>query len=464
MRPSVAAFLSFLWPGLGQAYRGERNRAIGQALPVIAAAVVGAGAILWLGSLVVVAYLFNPIVSLTLIAVTAALGAWRAWSIVDALRASEPLPSRRGHLALAVVLVAATVVSHAWVGWSLFSFYRAGQQIYEPIGVVDPGQPTPQPTDQPTQSPTLEPGQTARPTASPSPTRVPTPLPGANERVTILFIGVDNTHGPDRGLTDTLIVASFDPQTNSLAMISIPRDTGRLQMYSGGVYRNRINGLMQAAARDPDAYPDGPLGTLINEVSYLVGIPVNYYARIDIGGFTRLIDLVGGIDVTLEHEIDDPTYQFSPTEVGFHLLPGTYHLDGKLATAYARSRHGSGNSDYERAARQQQILLALRARVNDPQILLNLPGLLDAVSEIVRTDAPLDRLPDIVAIVQRSHAAGTEHIVLAPPEYADRAFDPSGQPTSMTELDMTALAELSIRLFGDESRYARADAQPVAGP
>lgn len=447
MRPSLAAFLSFLWPGLGQAYRGQRNRALAQAIPIIVAVAATIVAIAWLGPLVLVAYLFNPAVSLGLIVVVAALGAWRAWSVVDALRDPAPLASRPRHAIVAGLLIVAVAVSHAWVGWSLFSFYRAGQQMYEPIvGVI----PTPAPSTGPTAPPTLKPGETAGPTSEPTPPAAP--LPGASERVTILFVGVDNTHGPERGLTDTLIVASFDPRTNSLAMISLPRDTGRLPYYDGGTWPNRINNLMQTAARNPTEFPDGSMGTLVNELSYLVGIPIDYYARIDIGGFTRLIDLVGGIDVTLDYEIDDPGYQFSPTEIGFHLAPGQYHLDGKLATAYARSRHGG--TDYQRAARQQQILLALRSRLNDPWTLTNLPALLEATSEIVRTNAPLDRLPDIVSIVARSDRAGTENVVLAPPDYAGRAFSDAGDPTSMTELKMDAVAELSIRLFGDDSRYA----------
>ena len=216
---------------------------------------------------------------------------------------------------------------------------------------------------------------------------------------------MDNTHSRQFGLTDTLIVASFDPKTQSLDMISIPRDTARLPYYAGGQWLSRINGLMASAGRHPDSFPDGPMGTLVKEVEYIVGIPIDYYAQIDIAGFSALIDAVGGVDVTIETPLDDPGYQFSPTEIGFHLDPGTHHLDGKYATAFARSRHGS--SDYDRAARQQKVLLALRAKLNDPQTLLNLPNIVDSASQVVRTNAPLDRLPDLVSIAQHSQVADT---------------------------------------------------------
>ncbi len=148
-----------------------------------------------------------------------------------------------------------------------------------------------------------------------------------------------------------------------------------------------------------------------------------------------------------------PPTSSRPTETGFFLDAGPHHLDGKLATAYARSRHGPGNSDYERARRQQQILLALRSKLNDPRLFTNLPGLLYVLSNIIRTDAPLDRLPEIVSIALASATAEPTRIVLSPPRYADRAFNSSGEATTATVLNMDAIAELSRELFGSDSRY-----------
>jgi len=71
----------------------------------------------------------------------------------------------------------------------------------------------------------------------------------------------------------------------------------------------------------------------------------------------------------------------------------------------------------------------------------------------VRTNAPLDRWPEIVQIAERSRDADTRHLVLSPPRYAGHVIGDFG-PTSMTQLDMDAVAELSIELFGSDSRYA----------
>ncbi|MGZ8815265.1 MAG: LCP family protein [Mycobacterium sp.] len=438
----LAALLSFIWPGLGQAYRGLRRRAAQQALPPALALLALVVTVFTIGPIVSVIHLLNPVISLGAVALIAVLGVWRAFSIFDAAR-----PHNLRAYAAATILIALVVASHAWLGGVALSFYEAGQTIHEPVA------PGPSPSTEPPPA-SADPGSSpgANPTNAPTPDPLD-PLPGTTGRVTVLLIGIDNTHTEDRGLTDTLMVSSFDPMGQSLTMISIPRDTGRLPYYAGGEYAQRINTLMQTAARNPDEYPDGPVGTLVNEVSYIVGVPIDYSARIDIAGFTTLVDAVGGIDVVLEEPINDPGYQFLPPERGFFLEAGPHHLDGKLATAYARSRHGAGNSDYDRAKRQQQILLALREKLNNPFIIANASALVSAVAQIIRTDAPLERLPEIVDIALRSRDAATTNIVLRPPNFAHSVIGADGRPTSMTQLTMDAVALLSVELFGTDSRY-----------
>ena len=477
-RPGVQAFLSFVWPGLAQALRGQYWRALIQAAPQFVF-VVGIVLIAVIrGPLILGAYLLNPTISLSLLVVVLVLAIWHLWSIADALgwpifrraragaiagpgtlsgpgslaaaRAlaatdegrfpgltSVPTPGPAAK-AWATVLMALVLVFHAWLGYTLVAFYRTSQAIYEPpppISVL------------PSSSTTPAPGASSGTSSTPSP-----PLPGTNGRVTVLLVGLDNTHGDLLALTDTLMVASFDPNQDTLAMISLPRDTAHLPYYAGGTWLPRINSLRQAAVRSPASFPDGPMGTLVNEMSYLVGIPIDYYAVVGIAGFSQLIDAVGGVDINVPKAVNDPGYQFSANEIGFYVAPGWHHFDGKYGTAYARSRHGS--SDYARAQRQQQLLLALRSKLSDPSVITNLPGILDAAAQLIRTNAPLDRLPDLLQIVMRSSAADTTNLVLDPPNYAGRVFNSAGEPTSMTQLNMDAVAQLSIQLFGSDSRYA----------
>ena len=80
-------------------------------------------------------------------------------------------------------------------------------------------------------------------------------------------------------------------------------------------------------------------------MSYLVGIPINYYAWMDVGGFVKMIDAVGGIDVNNPEVIADPTYDWlDGSPHGFYLSAGPHHLDGRDALAYVRSRHTFGDT------------------------------------------------------------------------------------------------------------------------
>jgi LCP family protein required for cell wall assembly len=126
-------------------------------------------------------------------------------------------------------------------------------------------------------------------------------------------------------------------------------------------------------------------------VSQILGIPVNHTMTIDFGGFRKLIDAVGGVDINVPEPVDDWNYP-DDTYGRFHLeIPaGFQHMDGEVALQYARSRHGS--SDIERAKRQQAILQAIRAKLLTPEQLPNLPGyLVQGASEV---DTSLS-LPDL---------------------------------------------------------------------
>jgi LCP family protein required for cell wall assembly len=454
VKAAKAAVLSFIWPGLGQAYLGRRTIAwmLGGPPLLLLLVIVALG--LTTSPLVIAVHLLNPPLAILATLFVLVLGLVRVFSIFEA---AEPGDRRSSILAVALVVLVA--ITHAWLADSTWAFYRAGQAIHEEFASGEqPGQPgQPDPSLDP-DAPTTDPLATPDPNATPSPR--PSVLPGVNSRVTVLLVGVDNTPVIEHGLTDTLFVASLEPVTDSLTMVSLPRDVGRLPLYSGGTYLPRVNTLMQSADRHPEDYPDGAMGTLVKEMSYLVGIPIDYYARIDIAGFRSLVDAVGGVDVVVETAVHDPGYGFSPTEIGFDLEPGPHHLDGKYATAYARSRHGS--SDYDRARRQQQILLALRNRLYDPTVLARLPEIVDAVSSIVRTDAPLDRLPEILQIALSTDQAATRQIVLGPPKYAHGADGATG---GLNQLDMLAVEQLSIELFGPDSLYAVASAaRPTATP
>ena len=117
--------------------------------------------------------------------------------------------------------------------------------------------------------------------------------------------------------------------------------------------------------------------------------------------------------------INDPTYSRPRRNqtVGFYLAAGPHHLDGWTALAFVRSRKGIGDNDFTRADRQQQLLAAMREKLTAQNLLLVLPGLLDAVKSTIATDVPGDRIPDLAQAVQDADMSHLRRIVLQPPDY-----------------------------------------------
>ncbi len=436
--PAIAAFLSFVWPGLGQWYAGRPRAALLFAVPVAAVLLL---LLIWIAGGLdrALVDLLLPAVAVTFIVLIIAEGAWRIAALVHAAWLTGGRPAfREPPVGGAVVaLTFLVVVSHIWAASVAWSLYQASGRVFDPpvAGPVASGGPTP--SD----------GFQATPQATPE---------TKESRINILLTGIDSSELRHHALTDTLIVVSVDPLTGDVAMVSFPRDIARFTMSNGELFPRKINSLMQEADKDPVKYPDGGLPTLIRELGYLLGVPIHYYAAVDLDGFRKLVDTVGGVTVDNPRAINDPTYGgWLDGHIGFRLTKGVHHLDGETALAYARSRRGSGDNDFTRARRQQQLLLALRARLTDPTLLPQLPAIIEAGSNTLRTNFPRDRLQEMLAVGQAIESDdGIRRVVLGPP-YAKNA--PAGTPGGyQLIIDLDRLAKLSIELFGADSRYATA--------
>lgn len=436
--PAVAAFLSFLWPGLGQWYAGRTRAAAIFAVPIAAMVLV---LLAWIAGGVERAFidLLVPSVALLFVLVVLVSGAWRIAAMVHAALAVDGRPGlRRPQVTGALIaLTLVVVVTHVWAAAVARSLYNASNDVFVPPTAVDPAPSgsTPAPTDQ----------FLATPGATPE---------TASSRINILLTGIDTTEAEKHALTDTLIVVSVDPVTGDVAMVSFPRDIARFPEPDGSTFPSKINSLMTYANNHPAEYPDGGLPTLIKQLGFLLGVPIHYYAAVDLRGFANLIDAVGGVTVDNPKAISDPGYGgWRDGHRGFFLSKGKHHLDGETALAYARSRKGAGDSDFSRARRQQQLLLALRARLTDPSLLPQMPSIIEAGSKTLRTNFPQDRLAEMLTIGRTiEDEAGIRRVVLGPP-YAKNP--PAGTPGGyQLILDMDRLAKLSIDLFGDASSYA----------
>jgi LCP family protein required for cell wall assembly len=275
---------------------------------------------------------------------------------------------------------------------------------------------------------------------------VPTgPVPKDGERINVLLIGVDKTPDRTETLTDTMIVASLDPVGKTVSMVSLPRDMIGVPLGNGDVYGPKLNSLLSFADRNPKTFPKGGTRALEDAAGALLGIPIHYYARIDFIGFIAMIDAVGGVDITVARKLNARHYDgYGLPTTGFRLDPGLHHLSGAEALAYARIRKGAGETDFTRAARQQEVIVAMRKSVTaGGSLFWQLPTLLDAVANTIRTDVPTSRLPELAAIVDEVGAGDIVRVVIGHPlvASANTRYGSSQVP------DLAAIRVVAAKLF-----------------
>ena len=437
-RTAIAALLSFVFPGLGQFFIGLRRAAAVFAAPVLVLIVLVLLQLLR-GVDTFAAQMIAPSFALITLFVIVVLGIWRLVSIGHA--AGVRVPLRRLDRPVVAALIAAVLgvgLMHGVAGYYAWSFYDAGSQIFAPEPTPTPG-PVGEATPTPDGTPVFE---------TPSVT-----FPPPTNRVTFLLTGIDSGNDRTHALTDTLLVVSVNKDTKEAVMLSIPRDTARFPMYSGGTYPNKINSLMSAARNNPAKYPDGPTATLVKEIGFLIGLPINFYAAINLEGFQSMVDLVGGVDIVNPRWIRDPGYDWFDGTHGFRLSPGPHHLNGKTALAYARSRYGAGDNDFTRARRQQQLLVALRAEMGTTTMLAKLPQILKVAAKTIQTDFPPDEIRDYLSLANQVDDKSIQRFVLGPPYAVHPPTNTTGG-TYILELQFDRISALSIRLFGSDSAYA----------
>jgi LCP family protein required for cell wall assembly len=146
---------------------------------------------------------------------------------------------------------------------------------------------------------------------------------------------------------------------------------------------------------DLNKVPGGGPALAKKTVQYNLGEPIHYYLRVNFTAFQQIVDLIGGVDIYVEREIDDSLYP--DMNYGYDPLripAGWQHMDGALALKYARTRHGA--ADFERMHRQQQVILAVRDKVMDlgllPKLLPRAREIATTLGNSIQTDLTLDQL------------------------------------------------------------------------
>jgi LCP family protein required for cell wall assembly len=403
-RAPLAAFFSFIIPGLGQAYNRQFRLAALLALPAfgltwLVVAAAGRGNRL-------LVELLDVRVLVAIVVLNVALLGWRAVAIYQAHAARERPRLRRWTTWVTAVLLAVTIGMHLLPTWYATAAIDTLNVVSRGGGGGSGILNTPKDL--------LEPLPSRSPPPTPSQEPDPTPV-GLTGRFTILLVGIDVGPGRRTYSTDTMMVATLDPQAGA-SLISIPRDTWGAPLGDGRVYNRKLNSLLAYARRDLTTYPLGGPATLKAAVGALLGIRIDYIAAVDFLGFTSAVDAVGGVDVSVVRAVHDYGYRDEYNRlVGFHIEPGTYHMDGYTALAYARSRKGAGDNDFTRAERQQRVIAALVAKLTGGSWLLNLPSLLDALGDTVATDIPVELLPHMAHTFLEADLTDIERLVIQRP-------------------------------------------------
>jgi LCP family protein required for cell wall assembly len=239
-------------------------------------------------------------------------------------------------------------------------------------------------------------------------------LVGTDGRFTVLLLGSDARERLVGERTDAIMVLSVDPTNGRVAMAGLPRDVERIPTGPGRVYRAKVTGLYQDfTLRGAD---DDEAAELTKDaLAYAFGTEIDNYVFIGFEGVKRLVDAVGGVDVTLERALYDPTIDLRRRVRGLRLKKGVNHLDGEHALAFARTR--KLDNDYERVRRQQLLMAAAGEAVRE-RGLQNLPALMQVAMTAMRTDISLADAPVLYQLVERADLENARKTVLGPSRYA----------------------------------------------
>lgn len=344
--------------------------------------------------------------------------------------------SRKNILSLIAILVSLSII--VFVAYSLFT------SQYQRMVVV----------------PNKSPSRDISPTA--------TPTPDPDRDISILFLGYGGAGHDGGSLTDSIMLVNIKPHQSQINLVSIPRDLWvELPIGTSEPHHSKIN-LAYAAGLDDRRYPNKPIeytgpaggGQLAKyAIGKVVGKNIDYFVSLDFQGFVKAIDQLGGVDVKVQKTFDDFLYpldqgttinncgksddeikaltatmsgeklesQFPCRYETLHFDKGTVHMDGITALKYSRSRHSKEDGgDFNRAARQRQLVLAIRDKVVSLNFFTKVSSIINQLSYHVKTDIVLK---DMEALVARApefskykikHIAITDQNVLKQSRSSDR--------------------------------------------
>jgi polyisoprenyl-teichoic acid--peptidoglycan teichoic acid transferase len=216
----------------------------------------------------------------------------------------------------------------------------------------------------------------------------------------ILLMGVDE-RTYDKGRSDTLIVLSINPNTNSMQMVSIPRDT-RTEIIGKG-FDDKIN----------HSYAFGGADMTIATVENFADIELDYYVKMNMEGLTELVDAVGGVTVT-----NDLDWHSG----GFHYKKGELELNGEHALGYVRMRYEDSQGDLGRNGRQRQIIEAIIKKGATVGSITKINDVLDVLGDNMETNMTFDNMKDLFKNYRSAINNSSTYQVTGSGKYIDKIY------------------------------------------
>ncbi len=251
--------------------------------------------------------------------------------------------------------------------------------------------------------------------ASPPPPPPGTPLCNGPRNLFLLLVGLDNEFKYDNALSDSIRVVRFDFVEPSISILAIPRDSWvvipdlphnasvKLAGFLGEVVNEDGTptfppadyGKINVSYFYGNLYelPGGGEALLAKTIYLNFGVPSDHYLIMNMGAFKDVIDAIGGLDIDVPRDLNDP-------EKGWHFKKGVEHMDGERTLEYARIRHP--DTDWDRTRRQTQIILAVRDKMLQPDNWKNVPMIINQFIDNVRTDLSRDQITALLCLASQT--------------------------------------------------------------
>ncbi|NJL37633.1 MAG: LCP family protein [Leptolyngbyaceae cyanobacterium RM2_2_4] len=252
-----------------------------------------------------------------------------------------------------------------------------------------------------------------------------------------LDLGYHSLVNSFEGLSDTMLLLRFNPETEQLVMLSLPRDT-----------RTYVDGLGETKLNAANAY-GGPALAAESVSDLLGGVSVDRYVRINVQGVEKLIDALGGVTVYVPQ---DMKYTDESQHLYIDLKQGEQHLDGEQALQFLRFRYDE-KGDIGRVQRQQSLIRAMQEQALSPATLTRLPQILSVIQSHVDTNLSVEELVALMGFAAQSDRSNVQMLML-PGDFSnfEDYYDASYWLPNFDQID-----EVVSQYFGNGTTYSRDD-------